>query len=71
MEYVSPQQHAWDPWPILDWVNRMVARESQMHKLMLEGDPGGMIATSETAISNWEADIKEEQIFESLKKKVN
>jgi hypothetical protein len=63
LEYQSPQQNAWDPWPILDWVNRMIARASQMHKLMLEGDPGGMISTSETAISNWEADIKEEQVY--------
>lgn len=63
MEYISPQQNAWDPWPILDWVNRMVSRSSQMHKLMLEGDPGGMLSTSETAISNWEADIKEEQVY--------
>lgn len=63
MEYQSPQQNAWDPWPILDWVNRMVSRSSQMHKLMLEGDPGGMLSTSETAISNWEADIKEEQVY--------
>ena len=63
LEYNSPQQNAWDPWPILEWVNKMVARESQMHKLMLEGDPGGMISTSETAISNWEADIKEEQVY--------
>jgi len=64
MEYKSPQEHAWDPWPILDWVNKMIARESQMNKLMLEGDPAGYLSASETAISNWEASIKEDQVYE-------
>ena len=63
MEYKSPQQHAWDPWPILDWVNNMIARATQMNKLMLEGDPAGYLSASETAISNWEASIKEDQIY--------
>ena len=63
MEYRSPQEHAWDPWPILDWVNKMIARESQMNKLMLEGDPAGYLSSSETAISNWEASVKEDQVY--------
>lgn len=63
MEYRSPQEHAWDPWPILDWVNKMIARESQMNKLMLEGDPAGYLSASETAISNWEASVKEDQVY--------
>ena len=63
MEYQSPQANNWDPTYILEWVDKMIARESQMNKLMLEGDPAGYLSASETAISNWEADIKEEQTF--------
>lgn len=63
LEYVSPQQNAWDPWPILDWVNNMIARATQMNKLMLEGDPAGYLSASETAISNWEAKVKETQVY--------
>lgn len=63
LEYESPQQNAWDPWPILDWVNNMIARATQLNKLMLEGDPAGYLSASETAISNWEADVKEEQVY--------
>ena len=64
LDYKSPQQNAWDPWPILDWVNNMIARATQMNKLMLEGDPAGFLTASETAISNWEASIKEEQVYQ-------
>jgi len=63
MEYQSPQQSAWDPSYMLEWVDKMISRASQMNKLMLEGDPAGYLSASETAISNWEADIKEEQVF--------
>ena len=63
MEYQSPQANNWDPTYILEWVDKMIARESQMNKLMLEGDPAGYLSASETAISNWEADIKEQQTF--------
>lgn len=63
LEYESPQQNAWDPWPILDWVNNMIARATQLNKLMLEGDPAGYLSASETAISNWEAKVKELQVY--------
>lgn len=63
LEYASPQQNAWDPWPILDWVNNMIARATQMNKLMLEGDPAGYLSASETSISNWEAKVKETQVY--------
>lgn len=63
IEWVSPQADAYDPFPILDWVNQMISRKSQMNKLMLEGDPSGYLSASETAISNWEADVKEDQVF--------
>lgn len=63
LEYASPQQNAWDPWPILDWVNNMIARATQMNKLMLEGDPAGYLSASESAINNWVTRIKEQQVF--------
>lgn len=63
LEYQSPQQNAWDPTYVLEWVNKMIARDSQMNKLMLEGDPAGYLSASETAISNWEATVKEDQVF--------
>lgn len=63
LEYVSPQQNAWNPWDILDWVNNMIARATQMNKLMLEGHALGEVASTESAISNWEAKIKELQVY--------
>lgn len=66
IEWISPQSDAYDPFPILEWINGMIARSSQMNKLMLEGDPSGYLSASETAISNWEASVKEDQIFEAI-----
>jgi len=63
LDYMSPQQNAWEPYPILDWINAMIARATQMNKLMLEGDPAGYLSASETAISNWEASVKEDQVY--------
>lgn len=63
IEWISPQANAYDPFPILNWINTMISRASQMNRLMLEGDPAGYLSASETAISNWEASVKEEQIF--------
>ena len=63
LDYVSPQQNAWDPWPILDWGNNMIARATQMNKLMLEGHAMGKVASTESAISNWEAKVKESQVY--------
>lgn len=66
LEYESPQQNAWDPWPILDWVNNMIARATQMNKLMLEGDPAGYLSASETSINNWITKIKEHQVYKRV-----
>lgn len=63
IEWISPQANAYDPFPILQWINGMISRASQMNKLMLEGDPAGYLSASETAIGNWEASVKEDQIF--------
>lgn len=63
VEWISPQANAYDPFPILEWINTMISRASQMNRLMLEGDPAGYLSASETAISNWEASVKEDQIF--------
>lgn len=63
IEWVSPQAGAYDPFPMLQWINTIIARASQMNKLMLEGDPAGYLSASETAISNWESKNKEKQAY--------
>jgi hypothetical protein len=63
VEWISPQAGAYDPFPMLQWINTILARASQMNKLMLEGDPAGYLSASETAISNWEAKNKEKQAY--------
>lgn len=63
VEWISPQAGAYDPFPMLQWINTLLARASQMNKLMLEGDPAGYLSASETAISNWEAKLKEKQAY--------
>ena len=45
--------------PLEDYENAI----RQGNKLMLEGDPSGYLSASETAISNWERDIKEQMVF--------
>lgn len=62
-EWIQPLAASYDPFPILQWVDGLIARKTQMNKLMLEGDPAGYLSASETAISNWEKDIKEQQVF--------
>ena len=63
VEWISPQAGAYDPFPMLQWINTLLARASQMNKLMLEGDPAGYLSASETAISNWESKLKEKQAY--------
>lgn len=62
-DWVSPMNSAWDPWAMLEYIDKLIARETQMNKLMLEGDPAGHLSASETAINNWEARTKEKQIY--------
>jgi hypothetical protein len=63
IEWISPQAGAYDPFPMLEWINGLLAKASQMNKLMLEGDPAGYLSASETAISNWETKLKEKQAY--------
>jgi hypothetical protein len=63
IEWISPQSGAYDPFPMLEWINGLLAKASQMNKLMLEGDPAGYLSASETAISNWETKLKEKQAY--------
>jgi hypothetical protein len=63
VEWISPQAGAYDPFPMLQWINTLLAKSSQMNKLMLEGDPAGYLSASETAISNWESKLKEKQTY--------
>ena len=63
IEWISPQAGAYDPFPMLQWINTLLAKASQMNKLMLEGDPAGYLSASETAISNWETKLKEKQAY--------
>jgi hypothetical protein len=63
VEWVSPQAGAYDPFPMLEWLNKVIARASQMNKLMLEGDPAGYLSASETSINNWESKLKEKQAY--------
>lgn len=61
--YVGPTAMAYDPMPMLEWINTAIAKVTQMNKLMLEGDPAGYLSASETAINNWESKIKKEQTY--------
>lgn len=63
VEYIQPLANAYDPFPILQWIDALIARKTQMNKLMLEGDPAGYLSASETAINNWEKEVMEQQAF--------
>lgn len=63
VDWISPMNSAWDPWAMLEYIDKLIARDTQMNKLMLEGDPSGYLSASETAISNWEARTKERQMY--------
>lgn len=62
-EWVSPMNSSWDPFPMLQQIDKYIARSTQLNKLMLEGDPAGHLSASETAINNWESKVKEKQAF--------
>lgn len=63
IEWISPQAGAYDPFPMLHWINTVISRSSQMNKLMIEGEPSGALASSTTAISRWETKMKENQAY--------
>lgn len=63
VDWVSPMNSAWDPWSMLEYIDKLIARDTQLNKLMLEGDPSGHLSSSETAINSWESKIKERQAF--------
>lgn len=63
VEWVSPQAGAYDPFPMLHWINTILSRASQMNKLMIEGEGAGQLSTSETAINRWETKQKEKQSY--------
>ena len=63
IEWISPQAGAYDPFPMLQWINTILARSSQMNKLMLEGEPAGALASSTTAVNRWETKMAEKQAY--------
>ena len=63
IEWISPQAGAYDPFPMLHWINTVISRASQMNKLMIEGEGAGQLSTSETAINRWETKQKEDQTY--------
>jgi hypothetical protein len=63
VDWISPMNSAWDPWAMLEYIDKLIARDTQMNKLMLEGDPSGNLSSSETAINNWESKVKERQAY--------
>ena len=63
LEWMQPLAGGYDPFPMLQWLNTVIARASQMNKLMLEGDPSGNLSSSETAINNWETKNNEKQAY--------
>lgn len=63
IDYVQPTEGSYNPFPMLEWIDMLISRKTQMNKLMLEGDPAGYLSASETAITNWEKDIKQQQVF--------
>jgi hypothetical protein len=63
IEYMHPQAGGYDPFPMLQWLNTILARASQMNKLMLEGEPAGALASSTTAVNRWETKNSEKQAY--------
>ena len=63
LEYIQPLAGSYDPFPMLQRFDHLLARSSQMNKLMLEGDPSGALASSETAVARWESKNKEKQSY--------
>ena len=63
VDYVQPTAGAYDPFPMLQWLNTTLARASQMNRLMLEGEGAGALASSETAVSRWDTKQKEKQAY--------
>ena len=63
IEYLQPLAGGYDPFPMLQWLNSVLARASQMNKLMLEGDPAGALASSTTAVGRWETKNNEKQAY--------
>ena len=63
IEWLQPLAGGYDPWPMLTWLNAIIARATQMNKLMLEGDPSGALASSVTAVSRWETKNNEKQAY--------
>ena len=59
--YQSPMQNAYDPINMLEYGDTYVTRSSELNKLQLYGDPGGVLASSISAKENWYATVKEEQ----------
>jgi hypothetical protein len=62
-DWVSPMNSSWDPWSMLEYIDKLIARATQMNKLMLEGDPAGYLSASETTINNWISKVKERQAY--------
>jgi len=63
VDYVQPTAGAYDPFPMLQWLNTTLSRASQMNRLMLEGEGAGALASSETAVSRWDTKQKEKQSY--------
>jgi hypothetical protein len=63
VEWVSPQAGAYDPFPMLHWINTIISRASQMNKLMIEGEPAGALSSSTTAVNRWETKMQEKQSY--------
>jgi hypothetical protein len=63
VEWVSPQANAYDPFPILTWIDQLIARRTQMTQMMLTGTAEGQLSSSSTGITNWIKEIKEQQVF--------
>ena len=69
MDYKSPEAGAWDPVPVLNKYDEMIAREGSLNKHMLTGDPEGYLTSSITATANWYAWVMEQQeiLFPQIK----
>lgn len=63
VEYIQPLAGSYDPFPMLQRFDHLISRATQMNKLMLEGDPAGALASSDTAVARWEAKNKEKQSY--------
>ena len=58
---LSQMAGSWDPYNMIDFCDKYIARVTQMNKNMLTGDPSGHLTSSITAMAAWYDYVREQQ----------